>query len=156
MSPPNQPPPTGSGSTSGPALGPEDPIPIAPSPWTLNANVYLVPFWTSKDLAANLPAHTYSPLEAASAYAAHSTGRPIGGLSMIQIIRYSSSPVGPYDELLLVPGAFEWTREGADGRRKKARNPRISRIYVSQKHTCYNGRVSKCTCFFLVIPSSSI
>lgn len=62
---------------------------------------------------------------------------------MIQIIRYRDSPVGPYDELLVVPGSFDWSRDGPDGRREVGRNPRITRIYVSQKHTCYNGRVSK-------------
>ena len=27
---------------------------------------------------------------------------------MVQIIRHTESPVGPYDELVLVPGEFEY------------------------------------------------
>jgi hypothetical protein len=59
---------------------------------------------------------------------------------MVQILRYRDSPVGPYDEMLVVPGSFDWARDTSAG--GVGRNPRISRIYVSQKHTCYNGRLS--------------
>ncbi|KAI9152051.1 acetoacetate decarboxylase (ADC) domain-containing [Paramyrothecium foliicola] len=117
------------------------PIAAVPPPWTLRGDVYLVSFWTSKATAAALPPHTYSPLEGASDYASTALQRPVGGLSMVQIIRYADSPVGPYDELILVPGAFEYVREDAQGRKtKKRKNPKITRIYVSQKYTCYNGR----------------
>ncbi|EQL01217.1 hypothetical protein OCS_03072 [Ophiocordyceps sinensis CO18] len=61
---------------------------------------------------------------------------------MIQIIRYRDSPVGPYDEMLVVPGSFDWTRRGPGGRPEGGCNPRISRIYVSQKQSCYNGRIN--------------
>lgn len=61
---------------------------------------------------------------------------------MLQFIRYTDSPVGPYDEMIVVPGGFEYEREDEGGRRVKKRNPRITRIYVSQKDTCYNGRKS--------------
>lgn len=65
---------------------------------------------------------------------------------MVQIIRYTSSPVGPYDELLVVPGYFEYERDREDGkggvRVEKKKNARITRIYVSQKETCWNGRAS--------------
>ena len=59
---------------------------------------------------------------------------------MVQLIRYSDSPVGPYDELLVTPGKFEYEVEEG-GKRIKKRNTRITRIYVSQKATCYNGRL---------------
>jgi hypothetical protein len=39
---------------------------------------------------------------------------------------------GPYDELMLVPGAFD-----VPGKNKK--RLRMTRIYVSQKDTMYNG-----------------
>ncbi|PHH71019.1 hypothetical protein CDD83_5294 [Cordyceps sp. RAO-2017] len=87
--------------------------------------------------------HAYSPLEAGTPdFAAPAGGGPVGGLGMIQIIRYHSSPVGPYDEMLVVPGSYAWERDGPDGRAERGRNPRISRIYVSQKQTCYNGRIN--------------
>ena len=62
---------------------------------------------------------------------------------MVQLIRYTESPVGPYDEFILVPGNFSWTKEDKDGRRITGHHPKITRIYVSQKHTCYNGRKSE-------------
>ncbi|KFA49879.1 hypothetical protein S40293_01195 [Stachybotrys chartarum IBT 40293] len=115
------------------------PYPHVPPPWQLRGDVYLVAFWMPRSaIAAGLPAHAFSPLEARSDFAAPPGGaRPVGGLGMIQVIRYSESPVGPYDELIFVPGAWEWQR-GGEG--PKRRNPRITRIYVSQPFTCFNGR----------------
>lgn len=64
---------------------------------------------------------------------------------MVQIIRYTESPVGPYDELLVCPGSFgyEIETEGKSGAvmLEKKKNARITRIYVSQKQTCKNGRL---------------
>ena len=42
------------------------------------------------------------------------------------------SKTGPYDELVLLPGKFS-------GPQKGQKNLRITRIYVSQADTCYNG-----------------
>lgn len=130
--------------TSSSAAKSPDPIPSAPPPWDLRGDVYFFSFWTSASQARNLPPMAYSPLEARSEYASNSSSRPVGGLSMVQILRYRDSPVGPYDELIVVPGSFDWVREDASGRRRTGRNPKITRIYVSQKHTCYNGRLSMC------------
>lgn len=55
---------------------------------------------------------------------------------MLQILRYTETPVGPYDELLLIPGYFD-TPVG--GGKKGLRNNRITAIWVSQKDTCWNG-----------------
>ncbi len=73
------------------------------------------------------------------------SGRPVGGLYSIQILRYLDSPVGSYDELLVSPGAFAYPfeAEGGGKKRKERRNLRITRIYVSSKEACYNGRLSK-------------
>jgi hypothetical protein len=78
----------------------------------------------------------YAPLELNSSF---SEGEMLGGLGMIQVIRYTESPVGPYDELVVVPGGFEWE----DAKKTKKRNVRVTRIYVSQKATCWNGRKSE-------------
>ncbi|KAF7555774.1 hypothetical protein G7Z17_g1864 [Cylindrodendrum hubeiense] len=132
-----------SNSNSNSANTPED-IPAVPPPWNMKGDVFLFSWWNPRKQAkAGLPSMAYSPLEAASDYAAPSTGTPVGGLSMVQILRYKDSPVGPYDELIVVPGSFDYTRDDAQGRKHTARNPRISRIYVSQKHTCYNGRKTR-------------
>lgn len=68
---------------------------------------------------------------------------------MVQVIRYTESPVGPYDELVLIPGSFEYFVDDGDNFRKR-RNLRITRIYVSQKDTCYNGRKSLSRLRFLL------
>lgn len=87
----------------------------------------------------------YAPLELNSSFA---SGKLVGGLGMVQVIRYTESPVGPYDEIVVVPGAFE--REevvvGKNGEKKKVkkRNLKCTRIYVSQEKTCWNGRKSEC------------
>lgn len=57
---------------------------------------------------------------------------------MVQVIRYSETPVGPYDEMLMIPGKFEYPDEKGGTRA----NLRITRIYVSQEKTCWNGRMN--------------
>lgn len=59
------------------------------------------------------------------------------------IIRYSETPVGPYDEFVIVPGFFDYPRTFDTGITLTRTNIRGSRFYVSQKYTNYNGRVSK-------------
>ncbi|EEY16277.1 conserved hypothetical protein [Verticillium alfalfae VaMs.102] len=120
-------------------MGDADGYTLVPPPWTLKGTVYLFAFWTTKSQAANPPSFAYSPLEASAGYATPEGSRHLGGLSMIQLIRYTESPVGPYDELILSPGFHEYTVEEA-GKRVKKRNARITRIYVSQRQTCWNGR----------------
>ncbi|KAE8444574.1 hypothetical protein EG329_014498 [Mollisiaceae sp. DMI_Dod_QoI] len=122
----------------------QEPIPLAPAPWTLKGTVYLfMMYLTSQDAAAlsSNPHLIYSPLEGESSF---SKDRLIGGLGTIQLIRYSESPVGPYDEMVLVPGSFEYEVEtkGKDGKAKieKRKNLRCSRVFVSQEKTCWNGR----------------
>lgn len=126
---------------------PPEPISPALPPWHLAGDVYSFTWWNSATEGRSLPEHAYSPLEARATFATSPSSRPAGGLGMIQIIRYHTSPVGPYDEMVLIPGSFDWVRDGqdADGRPYRGRNPRITRIYVSQKHTCYNGRLSTAT-----------
>ncbi|XXH02503.1 hypothetical protein Hte_008879 [Hypoxylon texense] len=124
-----------------------------PAPWKLKGTVYMLSFWTSKastakakanpqdDRQAGLPSIAYSPLEAKSPFADPVTsGEHFGGLSQFQIIRYTESPLGPYDELIICPGFFAYEKDGTEGKGKKGKNPRITRIYVSRKSTCWNGR----------------
>lgn len=86
----------------------------------------------------------YSPLEASSNFA---KDKLVGGLSMVQVIRYTESPVGPYDEFLIMPGSFEYNVEVESKNGKielvKKKNVRVTRIYVNQKDTCWNGRTSE-------------
>lgn len=55
---------------------------------------------------------------------------------MAQIIRYSDTPVGTYDELALMPGYFHGVgKEGG-----KMKDLRVTGIWVSQEATLMNGR----------------
>lgn len=113
---------------------PEPIIPVPP-PWFLGATVYALPMAPSFPL----PAKAYSPLERNSTAM---EGNYVGLLGAILIIRYDDTPVGPYDELVLIPGFFEYPRNLADGTVEIRSNIRGSRFYVSQKYTTWNGRVS--------------
>lgn len=103
--------------------------PLAPAPWTTKGEMY----WLLTSLPKPLSPSIYNPLES------RSTGDYKGGFAYIQIIRYTETPVGPYDELMILPGDFE-VPESAKGTELKGKKKlRITRIYVSQKDTIYNG-----------------
>jgi hypothetical protein len=123
------------------------PIQLIVPPWKLKGTVYsFMMYSTSKDasILAQDPYFMFSELEASSSFA---TGVFLGGIGMVQIIRYTESPVGPYDEMLIVPGFFEYQKKSMDKlgveKMEKKKNARITRIYVSKKETCNNGRTSK-------------
>lgn len=125
----------------------EGDITPVPPPWKLKAQVWNIPFITSRSQAASIPdTLMYSPLERRPYSNKEEAGEFVGGLGMIHLIRYSATPVGPYDELILTPGFWEWTEETTDKNgnpcKKKRKNTRVTRIYVSQKYTCWNGRVN--------------
>ncbi|KAF6798264.1 hypothetical protein CMUS01_15722 [Colletotrichum musicola] len=110
------------------------PIESAPAPWTLKGTVYSL---VILPLSKKLPTKAFHPLEREHASAVE--GEFLGRLGMIQVIRYTESPVGPYDESLIVPGFFKYNHTDA-GVVTEKENVRVSRIYVSQKYTCWNGR----------------
>lgn len=123
------------------------PIEPVPAPWTLKATVYTFLLYITSSEASKLSENKsflYAPLEANSSFA---DDKFIGGLATVQVLRYSESPVGPYDELLIVPGKFEYPFDVTtkDGRKKteRKRNLKLTRIYVSQEKTCWNGRKSE-------------
>ncbi|KAH7031516.1 uncharacterized protein B0I36DRAFT_363198 [Microdochium trichocladiopsis] len=107
-----------------------EPFVEAPPPWNLEAEVaYVIPML---GLSNDLPVKAYSPLERNSTYA--TSGSCLAGIGLMMIIRYKDSPVGPYDEFIIIPGLY--SNPGDTGLRKF----RISRIYVSHKYTTWNGR----------------
>ena len=107
------------------------PVPHRPAPWTVKADAYLMALW----LPSKLPEGIYDPLEASSPAFADpkEAGEFRGGIGFIMVVRYSDTPCGPYDELLIVPGNFS-----IPGQTQALR--RTTRIYVSQSESCYNGR----------------
>jgi len=108
------------------------PIEHVPAPWILHGDVYGFTFIPTK-----LPKKAFGPFERGSKL--QTDGTYLGGIGMIQLIRYHDSPVGPYDELFVIPGFYNY--EGPEGQGQK-NNVRISRIYVSQKYTAFNGRTN--------------
>ncbi|KAL7934579.1 hypothetical protein V8C35DRAFT_279742 [Trichoderma chlorosporum] len=118
------------------------PIKHIPPKWALRGDIYTFSFWTPPSAASTLPEHAYSPLEGQTSFADETISKPVGGLSMIQILSYTDSPVGPYDEMLVAPGSFEWERTEPGGEKKRGCNPKITRIYVSTPNSCFNGRTN--------------
>ncbi|KAI9779112.1 MAG: hypothetical protein M1816_003756 [Peltula sp. TS41687] len=112
-----------------------NPIKQAPAPWTVKCEMY----WMFYHGNTTLPEDAYAPLEAQTASFSDpaKAGRFRGGLGMIQIVRYSDTPVGSYDELVLMPGVFDVSSAGSSTTKQHGR---ITRIYVDQRDTCYNGR----------------
>ncbi|KAL2271388.1 hypothetical protein VTJ83DRAFT_759 [Remersonia thermophila] len=119
---------------------PTGPIALAPAPWKTEATVYMIPFWISQGAAASLPVKVYHPLEAESAFSSRAFGIPKGGFSLIMLIRYHATPVGPYDEMAISPGFFEYPVEDEGGGKATKSAMRVTSLYVSQKYTCWNGR----------------
>ena len=54
-----------------------------------------------------------------------------GGVGAVMLVDYTTSPVGPYRELLFIPGV---------SRRRRRRYHTISKIYVSTQASVVNGR----------------
>ncbi|KAL4902045.1 hypothetical protein BDW74DRAFT_187037 [Aspergillus multicolor] len=156
---PTPPDPSKPGSFS-PTTGPDTEIPIAPPPWTLRAKSWTFlytdapscsssqspepelssqnPNNTPQILQNTLPPGSYHPLETLhpSALERLHDGTPQYQKSLLKavmIIRYEDTDVGPYDELILIPG------RAVNPNTKKA-EMRISNIYVSTEASVWNGR----------------
>lgn len=117
-------------------------ITAAPAPWACRATVYSAVFWVSASQAADpgFSAAAYAPLERDAPFGRE--GAPEGGLATVMLVRYQDTPVGTYDEMMLLPGKFGFEVDRA-GRRVRERKLRITRIYVSQRNTTWNGRTSE-------------
>lgn len=115
----------------------------APAPWRCRATVYSAVFWVSSSQAKapGFKEAAYAPLERGAPFGA---GSPEGGIGTIMLIRYHDTPVGTYDEMMILPGKFGFEVDVA-GKRAKKSKLRITRIYVSQRNTTWNGRTSGCT-----------
>ncbi|THU93670.1 hypothetical protein K435DRAFT_861300 [Dendrothele bispora CBS 962.96] len=107
---------------------PQD-LPVAPAPWNLDVSegyVFVTPPLLS---ISQLPEGFADPNEAK---ALSSNGTLIPDIGTILIARYVSTPVGPYDEMIYIPG--KWKYETGD------LGFRITRIYVSTNESVINGR----------------
>jgi hypothetical protein len=94
----------------------------APAPWTLRGRAFIC--------ALKLPPAQRTD----EAGTPESLSEPGGSLSYVMFVDYSASDVGPYHEILFIPGNYRF----ADGRR----HPSIGRIYVSSQESVDNGRAN--------------
>ncbi len=62
-------------------------------------------------------------------------GRFVGGFGALMVVRYRSSPVGPYDELLFTPGRYAVNVQG-----RLERHWSVTRIFVSSSESVLGGR----------------
>lgn len=112
-------------------------VPEALPPWTLDAETWIFPNWSTSARVqsfqdtAGLEPGSIHPLEDASSWLA--LDRFLGGAGGWLLYRYASSPAGPYDELIYVAGMF-------NSPRTKTRGLRITNIYVSTDASVWNGR----------------
>ncbi|KZT33078.1 hypothetical protein SISSUDRAFT_445248 [Sistotremastrum suecicum HHB10207 ss-3] len=104
--------------------------PSAPGSWKNLGSAYWFLFPPTRPDTPLLDG-AYHPLE--GAFSATKTGQFKGGLGSVQVVRYTDTPVGPYDELIYIPGEFDNPVNGMSGLR-------ITRIYVSTEASIYNGR----------------
>ncbi|KAL3459646.1 hypothetical protein BJX64DRAFT_279031 [Aspergillus heterothallicus] len=135
-----------------PGSFPPEGVPVAPPPWTLRSKSWTF-LYTDVDRATVpaqnpnnrpeilqdvLPPGAYHPFETLHTEALQ---RLPGGkaqfrngwLKAVMIVRYEDTDVGPYDELILIPG------RAVNPHSNKA-ELRISTIYVSTDASVWNGR----------------
>lgn len=94
-------------------------IKIAPAPWNLTGDAYIMIYKFSKDFVQE-----YGSL------ADYQQDRFLGYAGTVMLVDYKTSGVGPYRELLFIPGmfTFNWKKMFS-----------ISKIYVSSRESVYNG-----------------
>jgi hypothetical protein len=100
-------------------MSPDTTAIIAP-PWSLRGNGYIFPYRFDRDFVIE---HGRVPDELQSQYR--------GGIGSVMLVDYEQSPVGPYQELLFIPGRFQF------GRR---RYYMVTQIYVSTQVSVENGQ----------------
>ncbi|KAJ7728955.1 hypothetical protein DFH07DRAFT_850672 [Mycena maculata] len=103
-------------------------IQVAPAPWKLKGRSWMFPV-SPLGSASSFPAGWSTAYQADALSAG---GEFIGGLGIVQVVSYTESPVGPYDELVYVPGRWKYSNG--------TKAFRITQIYVSTKESTMNGR----------------
>lgn len=93
---------------------------LAPAPWSLRGTGYILIGRFSVDFVQRY-ATVCDPLDKAFS----------GGLGALMIVDYHHSDVGPYQELLFIPGRFKFDGRGYF---------HIPQIYVSSQDSVENGR----------------
>lgn len=94
----------------------------APAPWQLSGDGFIVNFWMPEKLDDTA---TFTPDTL--------KGRRSGHLATMMFVNYHTSDVGPYQELLFIPGQFSF-------KGKKRRS--ITKIYVNTWESVVNGNIN--------------
>ena len=97
-------------------------VSMAPPPWSLTGRGYIL-LVRMPQAALDDPAFIPPELR----------GRRHGGVALVMLVDYEASAVGPYRELLYIPGRFDFPN---------GRHYSITRIYVSSMASVVNGRVN--------------
>ena len=92
----------------------------APAPWNLTGNGYVILYWFKKE---NLKDKCFLDDSLKESY--------LGGRGCVMLVDYKSSDVGPYKELLFIPGKINF-----NGKKLYT----ISKIFVSTLDSVVNGR----------------
>ncbi|MCU0496734.1 MAG: acetoacetate decarboxylase family protein [Anaerolineae bacterium] len=90
---------------------------LAPAPWTLTGNGYILLYRWPRSFAS-----AHSPF-----------GLSKGGFGAVMLVDYQTTPVGPYHEILFIPGQVAYT---------SAIGYSISKIYVSTMDSVINGQLN--------------
>jgi hypothetical protein len=93
-----------------------------PPPWSLEGDGYIVLYWFERGF-----------IERYGKVPAFLRGAYLGGPGAVMLIDYRTSNVGPYRELLFIPGRFRW-----QGRTTAC----ITSIYVSTEASVVSGRAN--------------
>lgn len=97
-----------------------DSIPRVHAPWELQGEGIILIYRFDQAWVENkiqLPEHLWGKFQ--------------GGLGFVMLVDYTESPVGPYKELLIIPGKFGQPKKQA-----------ISHIYVDSEASTQNGRAN--------------
>ena len=97
-------------------------VPLAPAPWSLTGRGWI--------LLVKMPA---TALDDPAFVPPALRGKRHGRLAMVMLVDYETSAVGPYQELLYIPGRFDFPN---------GRHYSITRIYVSTMDSVVNGRLN--------------
>jgi Acetoacetate decarboxylase (ADC) len=92
---------------------------VAPAPWNLTGNAYIMVYKFSKKF-----------VEENGFLSDYQQDRFLGYVGTVMLVDYKTSGVGPYRELLFIPGmfTFDWKKMFS-----------ITKIYVSSQDSVYNG-----------------
>ena len=122
-----------------PAAGPSvmpDPQ-TKPAPWQLTGQCYLLFKYTTGVHAQRRPSEGCPSHQSIIDFDPVSPF--VGGVGGILFVRYDTSPVGPYSELLFVPGAYA-TQPLSPLRGHSSSAFRVSQIFVSSSASVMSGR----------------